>query len=195
MGVQREVPDIERHVGAQVCVPAVLAVGEAKEIGRRVRVLERHRAIAQGRIHLGGIGARVAGRIVARVVVLQHADIVGPVATERILVAAVEIHFDRGRHPGIAVSQPADARVPVAEIEAARMAVVEPALNRRPAVRLHQPAVAVVGSHRDVGRERMRGRLGVRLGLRHGGHGSEDENRSCGTGEQCGRGMAQVSHC
>ena len=69
----------------------------------------------------------------ARVVVVVEADVVAPVlaAGEGVLEAAVEVPFEARPVVEAEILEPADVRRPRAEVEAARMRVVEPALHRR----------------------------------------------------------------
>ncbi|KAG1388505.1 hypothetical protein G6F59_015926 [Rhizopus arrhizus] len=67
VGVDGQAPDAGVDVARQVEVLAVLAVGEAEQVGQGDGVLEHHGAVADAGIQLGGIGAGVAGRVVAGV--------------------------------------------------------------------------------------------------------------------------------
>src|SRR6185503_5725701 len=96
------------------------------------------------------------------VVVIDRPD-VEPEVTEALLPAAVEIHlYARTAAEHLA----GNVRVPVADIDATGVGVVEAALNRRSEVSLRDAAEAVVAGDRHVAGHRRRRWRGGRGGLR-----------------------------
>src|SRR3569832_352001 len=182
--------DVRRHreavahvqSGAQVQVPAVLAVWGAEQIGERMRVLHREDVHRQSRVQLERV--RVLARDVlvrvARVPVLQAAEVQRDLVVDRVLVAAVDVDLHRAlgleRAEG-RVLDPLDRGAPGADIPAALVGEVHAALKGGLARRLRDAAVAVVGHRADVVRQRvvrLRG-LGLReRGARNGQGGQHD---------------------
>ena len=124
----------------------------AEEVGERVVVLHRRRAPRAADVRLEVL--RLEVRVVfagARVVVVDGADIEAESAIERCLPAAVEVHLDRRA----VVQRRRNVRVPVAEIEARRMRIVDSTLDRRLIVGLRKAAEPVVAGDREVAAERV----------------------------------------
>src|SRR5689334_20613066 len=96
-------------------------------------------------------------RITTRVVVVDGANVETEI-TEGFLPSAVEIHFDVAADITGALAY---VGVPVAQIKAARMAVIEAALDRGLAERLVDAAEPVFRSEGDVSGHRRRGRCGL----------------------------------
>src|SRR5687767_6463318 len=85
-----------------------------------------------------------------RVVVVDGADVEAEVA-EGLLPARVEIHLDARAEWKLLARH---ARVPVADVHAARMRVVDSALDRRPEVGLRKSAEPVVADDRQIAGKR-----------------------------------------
>src|SRR3954467_2040826 len=133
-----------------------------------MRPLEREPLPAQAYIaldvvHGAGVSLRAVGvcraeelRIAAGVVVIDGTKVETEI-TERFLPATIEIHLDVAAR----VAGPlADVGIPVAEINAALVAIVEAALDRRLAIGLIDPAEPVLRNQGHVagdGRRRRRG--------------------------------------
>ncbi|MNQ16983.1 hypothetical protein D3C85_299930 [compost metagenome] len=188
MGVERQPPHPGIDVGGHIEVLAVLAVGEAEQVGQGDGVLEHQRAVADARVQLSGIGAGVARGKVARVVVLQDAQVHRHAFRQIALVAAVEVHFHGRGHVGVAVAQPTDAGVPIAQIEAAGVGQVKAALDGGLVVRLHQAAIAVLACQGKVGRQREvagggRGSGGGHVAGLRGGCQAQQRKRGDGIAE------------
>src|SRR5262249_50297337 len=103
--------------------------------------------------------------VATRVVVVDRADVDAEVA-KGLLEAAGEVHLEvaaREARPG------ADVRVPVADVEAAGVRVIEAALERRLAEGLVDSAEPVLAEQAHVAGEGVgRGRSSGRSGLRDG---------------------------
>src|SRR5690606_33472270 len=96
-----------------------------------VRILRGEPLPAQCPVGFERVGLDAAGRRVARIPVIEQSHVVAEVALpERSLVAAVEVPLEAAAGlVGVEVAQPADVGRPRPDVEAARMAVVEPALE------------------------------------------------------------------
>src|SRR5204863_1129000 len=138
-------------------------------IVERVEPLRREELPAAAYVHFLVIDLRLR----TRVVVIDGAHVEAEV-TEGLLPAPVEVHFDVAARVARAL---AHVRVPVAEVDAACMAVIEAALDGRLTERLVDAAKPVLGSERDVSGERRRGRrrlLRLRIDRRRSGCGERD---------------------
>ena len=189
--------------GPRVGAPAVAGIAQrrhhvlrqAEVVGERVEVLRREPFPAAADVGLpvldgreSGVAARVEARQLraARISVVDRAEVEAEVAPG-VFPSAVEVHLDAC---AVRILVPAHVGVPVAEIEAARMRVVDPALDRRPddeeafAEGLRDAAEPVVADDRHVpgdGVLRRSGRCG--RCLRDGDHRCADRDGGCG-GEQ-----------
>src|SRR6185312_9338356 len=143
----------ELDIPGQVEVAAVPAVGEAEQVGERVRILQRQRLVRQRDIAFGGVRPGEAGGIVAGVVVLVQPDVVTPVAAEAAAIAAVEIDLDaagKRRRRDRGIRQPADVAAPCADVPATGMVVLDARLHRRLLIGLGKTAEQVVVDHRHA---------------------------------------------
>ena len=146
----------------QIEVITAFRTGGAKQVSHRIRHLAGHRAVGQGAINFPSVGAVEIGRIAARVVVIKCTDIKPQTFGNFTLVPGIEIHFNIARHipcaratafshvKGRSIAEPANARVPVADIKAAGMSQVETALNGGFLVGLRNAAITIIADDTDV---------------------------------------------
>src|SRR6185295_3974216 len=152
-------------------VPRALRIVDAEEVADRVRVLDAVGLVAGADVELGVVDLERAAGAAARVVVVVDAAVERD-RSEGALEPAVEVHLQ----VGAVVEGAVDVRVPVADVEARRVADVEAALERRLLVGLRDAAEAVVAEQAGVAGDRPVGlrRLGCRRrGLRLRSDGSE----------------------
>lgn len=182
---------VEVGGAARALIDAVAAAG-AEIVADGVVVFQGEELPAAGNVEflvIDGAGVLVAADHLGfrtRVVVVQRADVDAEI-TERGLVAAVEIHFQiafritrTGTHVG----------VPVPGVEAARMRVVDAALQRGLAERLVDAAEPVAGEQTEVSRDGVRAG-GFRrrcCGLGHGRR-AEGGRQKCGKDEFLHKGL------
>ena len=114
-----------------------------------MRVLQLEELPAQRQVDLGRVRRRRAGDLVARVVVLDHADVVRQGACFA-RIADVEVELEAVVGLGDVVD-PTDVRAPGADVEPALVRVVEAALQCRLALRLGDAAEDVVRGDGQVG--------------------------------------------
>src|SRR5204863_2291931 len=161
--------------GGKVEVVGALRVGNLEIIAEGVKPLQRQpfpgaadvalEVIHRARRRRSAMGVRKECGVATRVVVVDSANIQAEVA-KGLLVAAVEIHFEIAADIPCALIY---VRVPVAEINAARMAVVEPALDRRLAEGLVDATEPVFRDEGHVSRNRRRYRRGGLLSAGNAG--------------------------
>src|SRR4051812_16853386 len=130
-------------VSAEVDVARVLGTGDGEVVVDGEEVFQREELPGAADVQLlvvdfaagdrtgtiveGGANPRGAWRVCSGVVVVNEADVEADVA-EGFLPPAVEVHFDIAAREARAL---ADVRVPVTEVDAARMGIVKAALDRR----------------------------------------------------------------
>src|SRR5438105_8228145 len=159
MGSEAPTP-AEVVIRRKVKVAGVLRTGRREVIVDGVEVLRGQKLPRTADVDLFVVDFRVG----SGVGVVDEAHIDAEV-TERALVSAVEVHLDIAvRIPGTRTH----IRVPVAEVDAARVAVIEPALDRRLAEGLVDAAEPVLRGEGDVSGHRRRSR-GCLLCLRADG--------------------------
>ena len=177
--VTEQAPAAAHVVGrGKIEVVGAARIRDREVVAQRMEPLGREPFPAAADIELGvvhrariglrrvGIGRAKDRSVRARVVVVDSADVEAEVA-ERLLPAAVEVHLEVAAGETGAL---AHVRVPVAEINAACMAVIETALQRGLAGSLINAAEPVFRDQGHVSGNRRRRRCRSRLRAREARH-------------------------
>jgi hypothetical protein len=159
--VHREPGLADRVVGEEVQVPGAvgLLAGRAcaEVVLQAVRVLHAEPFPAHRAVELPGVGVEEPGVGSSRVVVVNAADVEVEVgAADVLLEPGVEVPFETRAVVRPEVLEPAHVRRPGPGIEAARVPVVETALDRRVLGRLRDAAEDVLAEQAHVGGDRVR---------------------------------------